>query len=51
MEDIIKSAMVAVAALADTDKVPLKGKNYTMVVKRVEAFRAAAGVELSLIHI
>ena len=45
MEDIIKSAMAGVASLADADKVNLKGKNYTMVAQRVQAFRAAAGVE------
>jgi len=45
MEDIIKSAMTGVASLADSDKVNLKGKNYTMVAQRVQAFRAAAGVE------
>ena len=44
MEDIIKSAMTGVASLADSDKVPLKNKNYTMVAQRVQAFRAAAGV-------
>ena len=45
MEDIIKSAMAEVASLADSDKVNLKGKTYTMVAQRVQAFRAAAGVE------
>ena len=45
MEDIIKSAMAGVASLADSDKVPLKNKHYTMVAQRVQAFRAAAGVE------
>ena len=45
MEDIIKSAMAGVASLADSDKVNLKGKTYTMVAQRVQAFRAAAGVE------
>ena len=45
MEDIIKSAMAGVASLADSDKVDLKGKTYTMVAQRVQAFRAAAGVE------
>jgi len=45
MEDIIKSAMTGVASLADSDKVNLKGKTYTMVAQRVQAFRAAAGVE------
>jgi len=45
MEDIIKSAMAGVASLADADKVNLKGKTYTMVAQRVQAFRAAAGVE------
>jgi hypothetical protein len=44
MEDIIKSAMTGVASLADSDKVNLKGKTYTMVAQRVQAFRAAAGV-------
>ena len=45
MEDIIKSAMAGVASLADSDKVNLKGKSYTMVAQRVQAFRAAAGVQ------
>ena len=45
MEDILKSAMAGVAALADADKISLKGKTYTMVAQRVQAFRAAAGVE------
>ena len=45
MEDIIKSAMTGVASLSDSDKVNLKGKTYTMVAQRVQAFRAAAGVE------
>ena len=45
MEDIIKTAMAGVASLADSDKVNLKGKTYTMVAQRVQAFRAAAGVE------
>jgi len=45
MEDIIKSAIAGVASLADSDKVNLKGKTYTMVAQRVQAFRAAAGVE------
>jgi len=45
MEDIIKSAMAGVASLADSDKVNLKGKTYTMVAQRVQALRAAAGVE------
>jgi len=45
MEDILKTAMANVAALADADKVNLKGKSYTMVAQRVQAFRSAAGVE------
>ena len=45
MEDIIKSAMAGVASLADSDKVDMKGKSYTMVAQRVQAFRSAAGVE------
>jgi hypothetical protein len=44
MEDIIKTAMASVASLPDADKVSLKGKTYTMVAQRVQAFRAAAGV-------
>lgn len=43
MEDIIKVAMATVASLSDDDKVSLKGKAYTMVAQRVQAFRAAAG--------
>jgi hypothetical protein len=43
MEDIIKAAMASVASLSDDDKVSLKGKAYTMVAQRVQAFRAAAG--------
>ena len=39
MEDIIKSAMTGVASLADSDKVSLKGKNYTMVAQRVSGCR------------
>ena len=45
MEDIIKTAMASVASLSDDDKVSLKGKTYTMVAQRVQAFRAAAGVQ------
>jgi len=45
MEDIIKSAMAGVASLDDRDKIDMRGKTYTMVAQRVQAFRAAAGVE------
>ena len=45
MEDIIKTAMASVASLSDDDKVSLKGKTYTMVAQRVQAFRAAAGAQ------
>ena len=45
MEDIIKTAMASVASLSDDDKVKLKGKTYTMVAQRVQAFRAAAGAQ------
>ena len=45
MEDIIKTAMASVASLSDADKVSLKGKTYTMVAQRVQAFRAAAGAQ------
>ena len=45
MEDIIKTAMASVASLSDDDKVSLKGKAYTMVAQRVQAFRAAAGAQ------
>tara|TARA_R100001369_G_scaffold19415_1_gene35441 strand:- start:1059 stop:1769 length:711 start_codon:yes stop_codon:yes gene_type:complete len=45
MEDIIKTAMASVASLSDDDKIALKGKAYTMVAQRVQAFRAAAGAQ------
>ena len=45
MEDIIKTAMASVASLSDDDKVSLKGKAYTMVAQRVQAFRSAAGAQ------
>ena len=45
MEDIIKSAMAGVASLDDRDKIDMRGKTYTMVAQRVQAFRAEAGVE------
>ena len=45
MEDVIKTAMASVASLSDDDKVSLKGKTYTMVAQRVQAFRAAAGAQ------
>lgn len=45
MEDIIKTAMASVASLPDADKVSINRKAYTMVAQRVQAFRAAAGVQ------
>ena len=43
--DIIKTAMASVASLPDADKVSINRKAYTMVAQRVQAFRAAAGVD------
>ena len=43
--DIIKTAMASVASLPDADKVSINRKAYTMVAQRVQAFRAAAGVQ------